>query len=1696
MCGFSYHACLHWGECEALRLLDFGFRTHIMMGNFESEVGLCPPGYPARSNLMQELLPSASLCFHLLVKKSAIQLTGDDARIQNAFIQDRHSICATMWRLLHSRVICGRYQTNCGRLAFSCLVWFYAIFDATLGFPGEGPRWSIISANVDSFATNVNCLQWDADAFMLQEARIAESNLVDAQRKAALCNFGLFCSQPLQKLRASNGTFRIPSGGTATCANKELTQLFDAKSDLSGAWSILCATTRVTATWHQVSPSVKVLAFNFYAVANAASERVKFERNNELLDQLLLVAAQFGDVPVLIAGDFQMEPGMYPAVQLALDHWGWADPLLQTNEFGEVFRPPTFFQQAAADGEGQSSIDGILMNRTALAALVRIEVLDHQDRQHRPVQASFAWDRIQQVGTILQRFAKLDVSEVPRCDASDPVCHYNQSSEQIWLDYESRFRAAANADCKWDIFNEFALDVLLQHGAKWDKGPRSRGSLPKFRKTCMISPQEMTGNPASPRLLLLRACLRSLRELTYRFGRTCTGEADARTFFFTQKKLLRRLKEAWIIPSSVHQVFAFDIPHLIDLTLQAIAQELKQMKHSAIRKWREAMKNATSSMTIGKVVYQYLKRKGRVVPQNLVEDDAGNIVYDPQSAMNIIAEKWDSVFSVNASHHHEMQILKQVWPYIHDKGMSVALGPITEFQLWEQAARRKPDAAAGLDGWQTREVQALPPVAFRPVAALFNGIEEGSDDFPTILTQVRMIILNKDGSDAPLSKRLISLQSIFTLLYTGLRFMQLQTWQQKVMPPQLKGSIKARQMAEVHMTLQLEIDHAHSFHGSFAALKLDKSKCFDRLMPKLCAAIMLTLGLPTAFVRAFLGLYTRMTRFLSFKQWTREQPISMPNGVVQGCSLSLLCINIHIAIWAWIICKIDGVDFRAFIDDTYLWTRQSCIDGLVAAVRATELWDSLCGQFLNTSKCEIFATTPELRKALKKAFPQMKLVEVVNILGAFVQTTHKNVGSFPVNKLQTALRDCEAIRALPCDSYKRAQILATKVLPQIAFAPQLNFVPKRWLARLQSAVADALWQDRPRWRSKHLLLCIIHKAHKLDPFLCRAVTTIVESVRFLQQSGSARRLWQQLFDQDQLTAQAWMTQFAQACSILDLDWTHTFEFSALGADPVNFLDFSVKDLKCVLKSFAANKCYQTAGLMPRKDVHTALGFLDLSLTLSARKKLAGVPNEGFSFLFHWESALVGCTLTADRLTAAGLHDRPNCRFCDAPKESMQHFVDECEQLPVDLRQPSSAFSLGPNFPMLGIVEIPFATIREKLVCSNTSHIQVYQWTEPPSTAAHVWTDGSVQLTTHPWLAVAAYAVVGPDQSELAVGRVMHWRLSSYSAELWGVLVAFAMASQPLVIHTDSLTIVQQFSSLLRDGKVQLEWTHANWWNFLFDLLVQRRGLHDSPLQLLWCPAHLLEHLPSTMITEEDAVRVGSSRQDIILNRLADNLAKKQIQQIANSIRADLALKEADVFARQLWLSKCNRVCKKPAVEKSAHVLPVQEPMPRYTARQMCPRWPWDVSPSLYTWHAQIDHAVPFCASNSLTETNFRTFLRFCSSIKWRIGDGFACSVFELAFLAFYEGWRFQQPTGSLCTPNAYATLIRAGLAYCKPKKIVVAPLLLEKGNKSNGKTFPKGVFIGAEAFVPTPALEMLARAFSKGAKQTPSSWSMTFDSLL
>lgn len=95
-------------------------------------------------------------------------------------------------------------------------------------------------------------------------------------------------------------------------------------------------------------------------------------------------------------------------------------------------------------------------------------------------------------------------------------------------------------------------------------------------------------------------------------------------------------------------------------------------------------------------------------------------------------------------------------------------------------------------------------------------------------------------------------------------------------------------------------------------IKLDKAKCFDCLVPSSSAALLLALGIPKTVVTFFVGMYNSMTRHLSYKNWISHLETTSPNGLVQGCSFSLLAINAHMTMWALAMQSVSHVSSCAF----------------------------------------------------------------------------------------------------------------------------------------------------------------------------------------------------------------------------------------------------------------------------------------------------------------------------------------------------------------------------------------------------------------------------------------------------------------------------------------------------------------------------------------------------------------------------------------------------------------------------------------------------------------------------------------------------------------------------------------------------------------------------------------------------------------
>lgn len=219
-------------------------------------------------------------------------------------------------------------------------------------------------------------------------------------------------------------------------------------------------------------------------------------------------------------------------------------------------------------------------------------------------------------------------------------------------------------------------------------------------------------------------------------------------------------------------------------------------------------------------------------------------------------------------HEDPLQVLHTAWPYLRHDVTPWSLPPLDASDLAVTIAARNPVAAAGLDGWRTTDLQHLPIQCLDILAKFFEFLEQSHGfDIPAVLVCAKQAILNKPGPASPLNKRLITVLSPFLLAYTGTRFRQLQQWQRTVMHPSLFGGIQSRSMSSVSNGLRLDIDTARATSNHLVGIKLDQSKCFDRIIPTIAAVFMLALGVPQGVVNVFLMMYRGLTKHLSYRGW-------------------------------------------------------------------------------------------------------------------------------------------------------------------------------------------------------------------------------------------------------------------------------------------------------------------------------------------------------------------------------------------------------------------------------------------------------------------------------------------------------------------------------------------------------------------------------------------------------------------------------------------------------------------------------------------------------------------------------------------------------------------------------------------------------------------------------------------------------------
>lgn len=410
-------------------------------------------------------------------------------------------------------------------------------------------------------------------------------------------------------------------------------------------------------------------------------------------------------------------------------------------------------------------------------------------------------------------------------------------------------------------------------------------------------------------------------------------------------------------------------------------------------------------------------------------------------------------------------------------------------------------------------------------------------------------------------------------------------------------------------------------------------------------------------------------------------------------------------------------------------------------------------------------------------------------------------------------------------------------------------------------------------------------------------------------------------------------------------------------------------------------------------------------------------------------------------------------------------------------------NLGPNFCNLGIAELPPGRVSKRLRLSSLSDVRVVIW-DKLHPVRHLWTDGSLPNGNHYWWITGGYSVVSAEAELVHAGEVCHPAMSSYTTELFALLIAFATSESPIVVHSDCDSLVAQVQHLVTMGSIQPHWSHITWWNFILDLWRQRRSMHECPLWAQWCKSHLVERVPTYMLNETLANSHGSTLLDIVCNRAADSFAKiaamnQHVDFEDISHRLDLACKWQNwLVDLQALLStetdepNPEQVCQPPE-QSAGNVIALDSPLADF--KNVFPRWRWDLSKYSLDWQTAFVRPDTCQLPAQLSLENWVIVTDFLCSLKRALVDEGTTSFMELAFNLKHRGMKL---VGVNSTPACYAAQIRKviNIAY-KRTKVPIVPGSVRTNSLSNGRTHPAGYLSGVVAEPCIPGLKALACSF-------------------
>jgi len=812
-------------------------------------------------------------------------------------------------------------------------------------------------------------------------------------------------------------------------------------------------------------------------------------------------------------------------------------------------------------------------------------------------------------------------------------------------------------------------------------------------------------------------------------------------------------------------------------------------------------------------------------------------------------------------------------PEKHD--MTIAI--LTGGKLRATLGRMRSTSAPGCDSWRVAELKKLPLAFFDRLACLLNVIEE-TGEWPSALCESVVSLIDKGEGTSPLKLRPIGVMSVVYRLWAATRVRQVMEWQELWIDDQLHGFRKGHGADDVWWRQALQVEEALLQADSLFGLSLDYGKCFDRIPVHIVLQLALEQGMSMRLIRPLRSLYASLQRRFRVGAGVGK-PFCSTNGIIQGCPLSVLLLNLLVNVWTRAV-RVEAPAALpcGYADDTGATASQA--GPIQQVLSITGSFATVTCQVLNASKSHVWATCPDQAHELADMHVLDESVPSIRsgrLLGAFVRFGKHLRNDLAEKRIKRGVIVADRIRWAPLPMPVRAKLISSLVVPASLYAACVGDVVGSLLNSLTSAVMRAVWGSTRKLRCRDIVLTLFVPGHLVDPRQACIYQAFCILRRQLQKHPELveimRRCWH-AHVVDGREAPGPIGSIYKHVKSLNWSWN---EFGAFGRPgrmclpllscPETWWRHELRDGICLsLWSVAAARRKDMQGL-------DATEGLDRTATLAlCQSKL---PRDELGLL---RRIMSGSVRLQKRLYDAQLVLSPLCSFCGLCDETLQHCFWECPRweharlqfdLPIDTIRhswPMCAQECGLFLEDRRVTCLAQQLLDEEEILRDfPAHFDLPACrnaiaAHEPLAAQVVWTDGASAHNQDARFRRAGAGIFYGQAHRLNwSGMLPGLAQSNQRAELFAVLVACLRDPRPLEIRTDSEWVCKGFRSWRNWVEGGWQGDHADLWRMLGCELSAR----VCDVEVLWVKGHA---------KDIDVQRGRTTHEDKVGNDGADALA--------------------------------------------------------------------------------------------------------------------------------------------------------------------------------------------------------------------------------